>query len=447
MKHGTAYVDIVKEGQTILTRDLDINDGKAELTLAAGPEMAGTVDVNAYIFGRNAQPVADHRLLFVQPADELKIETVADAPVYKPGDDTHVRFHITDAHGQGVHAALGLQIVDEAVFALAEKQPGFAKVFFYLEQEVMKPRYEIHSIGMSDIVEPEEESKGEQRDRAARALFSATELVGANKFETEFGRTVPMAKYQEYAARYRDHFQKQVNRLGGALSKSYGDDPKMGNAAKVHARILQACGPECRDSWGKILTFEPAGWSPVTTYYMVRSAGPDGQFNTGDDLQTYLLFNGRNAIGHPASQTTTIQVNLEHDRGPFNGLAEIVGTVTDPSGAVVALASVEVREVYTGKTRNAITNADGQFVIAGVPAGRYVVQVTTQGFKVARQEISLRARDRAVLAATLSIGQSSEVVEVTGASPMVMTENAMPFAPVPRTVGGVMGGPINGQMA
>ncbi len=46
-----------------------------------------------------------------------------------------------------------MQVVDEAVFALAEKQPGFAKVFFYLEQEVMKPRYEIHSLSMSNVVE------------------------------------------------------------------------------------------------------------------------------------------------------------------------------------------------------------------------------------------------------------------------------------------------------
>ena len=44
-------------------------------------------------------------------------------------------FHVTNSRGETVHAALGLQIVDEAVFALAEKQPGFAKVFFYLEQE------------------------------------------------------------------------------------------------------------------------------------------------------------------------------------------------------------------------------------------------------------------------------------------------------------------------
>ena len=74
-------------------------------------------------------------------------------PIYKPGDDARIRFRVTNSQGEGVQAALGLQVVDEAVFALAEKQPGFAKVFFYLEQEVMKPRYEIHSIGLPDVVE------------------------------------------------------------------------------------------------------------------------------------------------------------------------------------------------------------------------------------------------------------------------------------------------------
>src|SRR6202043_528060 len=127
--------------------------------------------------GRDAQPVGDHRLIFVQPADELKIETSADSSSYKPGDEARVRFRVTNSRGEGVSAALGLQVVDEAVFALAEKQPGFAKVFFYLEQEVMKPRYEIHSIGMPDVVEPVPLTKLEQHDRAARALFSATEIV------------------------------------------------------------------------------------------------------------------------------------------------------------------------------------------------------------------------------------------------------------------------------
>jgi hypothetical protein len=442
-QRGTAYVDVVKDGQTVLTRDLDLENGQAELSLTATPELAGTVDFNAYLFGRNAQPVGDHRLAFVQPADELKIDAVADAPVYKPGGEARVTFHVTNSRGDGVSAALGLQVVDEAVFALAEKQPGFAKVFFYLEQEVMKPRYEIHSIGMPEIVEPVEESKVEQRDRAARALFSATELVNTNRFETEFGRTVPTTRFAEYAGRYRAHFQKQVNQLAEALSKAYEGDRKIGDPAQIHERIVHACGADCRDSWGHDLTFEPANWDSTRTYYMVRSAGPDGRLNTGDDLMTYLLFNGKNAIGRPGSNSTSIAVNLEHDRGPLNGLAEIAGTVTDQSGAVVAQASVSIREVSTGKTRNAVTNAAGQFLLSSVPAGRYVVEVTTPGFKMARQELTLRVRDRAVLSATLSVGQSSEVVEVTGSSPLVQTDMAMLAAPVPA---GAMGGAMRGAL-
>src|SRR5208283_3115346 len=153
-------------------------------------ELAGTVDFNAYLFSRNARPVADHRLVFVQPADELKIDAVADAPVYKPGGEARVRFRVTNSRGEGVSAALGLQVVDEAVFALAEKQPGFAKVFFYLEQEAMKPRYEIHSFSMPEIVEtaarPEPGAPGPRRDLAVRAVFAATEMVNPNRFDHEF---------------------------------------------------------------------------------------------------------------------------------------------------------------------------------------------------------------------------------------------------------------------
>ena len=114
--------------------------------------------------------MGDHRLVFVQPADELKIEASSDAPVYKPGEDARVRFRVTNARGEGVQAALGVQVVDEAVFALAEKRPGFAKVFFYLEQEALKPRYEIHSSRCPMWWSRWKRRSAAQRDRAARAF-------------------------------------------------------------------------------------------------------------------------------------------------------------------------------------------------------------------------------------------------------------------------------------
>jgi hypothetical protein len=400
---GTAYLDIVKEGQTVLTRDIEIEGGRAELSLTATPELAGTVDFNAYLFGRDARPIGDHRLVFVQPAEELKIETTTDSSSYKPGGEARIRFRVTNSRGEGVHAALGLQVVDEAVFALAEKQPGFAKVFFYLEQEAMKPRYEIHSIGAPELVEPMEESKLEQRDRAARALFSATEMVNTNNFETEFGRTVPMTKYPEYAVRYQKRFRAQVNRLAETLSRAYRQDSERGDLTKVFGRISTADRDEVRDAWDTELRVERIGWYRDKTHYIVRSAGADHRFDTGDDMVAYLEVRPGKIVGRPDSGSFSGSINLdiEHDHGPFNGLAEIAGTVTDPSGATVASAIVELRRVSTGKTRTARTNAAGQFSLSAIPAGDYEVQVSCAGFRPAELKFAVHARDRAVLSANV----------------------------------------------
>ncbi len=442
---GAAYVDIVKEGQTVLTRDLEFENGQAELSLTATPEMAGTVDISAYVFGRDARPVGDHRLIFVQPADDLKIETVADAAVYKPGGEARIQFRVTNSRGQGVHAALGLQVVDEAVFALAEKQPGFAKVFFYLEQEVMKPRYEIHSIGMPEIVEPVEKSQAEQRDRAAQVLFSATEIVNPNNFETKFGGDVPMARYGEYARRYSLHFQKQANDLAKTLSQAYEENPKAGDPVRLYAKLAEAGGMEFRDAWGTSLTFEPERWDASHKYYLVRSAGPDRRFGTADDLQALLLFQRKWEVTTPGAKPTTIDVNIEHDRGPFNGAADIEGTVTDPSGAVVNGAKVEVRNLSTRKTRITTTNATGQFSMSAIPAGDYGVQVSLAGFKIATATLALQGRDRAVLSTVLSVGQATEVVMVTGANEVVQTEMAAMAAPR-GLAGGTAGGIVARQI-
>jgi uncharacterized protein YfaS (alpha-2-macroglobulin family) len=399
-KEGTAYVDIVKEGQTILTRDLDLHNGQAELALTATPDLAGAVDVSAYMFGGDARPVGDHRLIFVQPADELKIETTADARAYKPGDEARIRFRVTNSRGEGVHAALGLQVVDEAVFALAEKQPGFAKVFFYLEQEVMKPRYEIHSIGMPDILEPVQTGRADQRDRAARALFAATEIVSSNKFETEFGRTVPQAKYADYAGRYQARFVADVRRLSESLSRSYTQN---------RGDLTKAAGPELRDAWETGLRIEHARWGARNTYAM-RSAGPDKRFDTGDDMEVYVEVRTGKIVGRPGPGA--IDLNMEHERGAFNGLAEIAGVVVDSSGAAVWEATATVREVSTGKIRTARANAAGRFRLTALPAGDYELRVSSPGFQTVSREFPLKIRDRAILSANLAVGAVREAVVI-----------------------------------
>ncbi len=409
-QRGTVYLDVVKEGQTVLTRDLDIVNGQAELVLAATSELAGTVDVGAYLFGRDARPVGDHRLIFVQPADELKIEATANAASYKPGGEARVRFRVTNSRGEGVQAALGLQVVDEAVFALAEKQPGFAKVFFYLEQEVMKPRYEIHSIGMEEAIEPASSAQAERRDRAARALFSATEVVNPNKFETEFGRAVPQAKYADYVNRYRTRFIANVNRMSVDLQRVYRENG---------GDLTKAAGQAFRDPWDNSFRIERLSWYPRNTY-LVRSAGPDKQFDTADDLTLDLRVQTDEPDG------SSIGLNIEHGRGANNGRAEITGSVFDQSGAVIPDATIVARDRATGATRNARPDRNGQFTLSAMPAAGYDVQVSAPGFRGAAGKFFVGVRDRAVLTVVLRVAGATEQVEVTSASPMIM-----PTAPPP----------------
>ncbi len=387
-QRGSAYVDVIKDGQTILTRDLDIRNGAAELALTATPDMAGTLDFNAYQFGSDAHPIADHRLVFVQPADELKIDASTDASVYKPGDDARIHFRVTNSHGEGVEAAIGLQVVDEAVFALAEKRPGFAKVFFYLEQEAMKPRYEIHSIGLPDVVE---QTRAGERDRAARALFAATEIVNPNQFDTEAGRTLPQDKFPFYVTRYRTRF--------------------LGELRQISTRDLANPGDlQLRDAWDAKLRVEAIPWDPLHKHYLVRSAGPDQRFDTEDDLTAYMEIRTRKIVDHP--ELESIDLNIEHDRGPFNGRAEIAGSIIDQTGAAIPGAVVEVREISTGKMRQDTSNASGRFSLAGLPPGDYEIRAAPPGFESASRRFKLTARDRAVVSVLLHVGAMDEAVVV-----------------------------------
>ena len=420
-QHGSAYVDIVKDGQTILTRDLDLDNGHAELSVTATPQMAGTLDFNAYLFGRDARPVADHRLVFVQPADELKIETVADAAEYRPGAEARIKFRVTNSHGQGVRAALGLQVVDEAVFALAEKQPGFAKVFFYLEQEVMKPRYEIHSLSMDSVVESDEQAKVQQRDLAARALFSATEIARTNRLDVEFGRTLPSAKQAEFANRYHEAFLSQVRGLSARWSAEYISNASAGDLTSLLSREQD----KPRDAWGTPLRIvQTTYWNQgKTRTYLVRSAGPDRNFNNSDDLMVYVQVDPAarpaSVSRRPASENGgRTDLRVEHDRGPATPFAEIAGAVTDVTGAVIPDATVTLRLTSSVDARTTHTDRNGSYTFSALPAGHYEIELSARGFMVALREFDVQARDRVLLDTKLNVGNSTETVTVTDAAPV-----------------------------
>src|SRR5580700_11491161 len=68
----------------------------------------------------------------------------------------------------------------------------------------------------------------------------------------------------------------------------------------------------------------------------------------------------------------------------------IRGTVLDPSGAIVQSATVTAKQIETGRTRVAVTDHQGEYVLVELPIGHYQLEVHAQGFeKYLRQGISL----------------------------------------------------------
>ena len=105
-------------------------------------------------------------------------------------------------------------------------------------------------------------------------------------------------------------------------------------------------------------------------------------------------------------------------------LATLVGTVSDPSGGVVANAKVTITETATGQVYTLLTSSTGDFVRPALKPSTYSVSVVAPGFRTSEQkDILLKAGERTGVSITLTIGDVGQTVEVTGAAPMLQTES------------------------
>jgi uncharacterized protein YfaS (alpha-2-macroglobulin family) len=136
----TVYFDVVRGGQTLLTKWLDVKDGQAKYKLDLPPTVFGTLELHAYQMLAGGEIIRDSRIIYVNAATDLKIDVKADQDVYAPGGKGAITFRVTDKDGNPASAALGILIVDEAVYALQGMQPGLEKVYFTLQEELLKPQ-------------------------------------------------------------------------------------------------------------------------------------------------------------------------------------------------------------------------------------------------------------------------------------------------------------------
>jgi hypothetical protein len=101
-------------------------------------------------------------------------------------------------------------------------------------------------------------------------------------------------------------------------------------------------------------------------------------------------------------------------------VSSLTGTVQDPSGAVVAGASITVVSVESGITANALSNSEGLYTFPSLPIGTYVVTAKASGFEETQVKgVRLIASQTTTTDLRLAVGNASQVVTVTTAQSTV----------------------------
>ena len=124
----------------------------------------------------------------------------------------------------------------------------------------------------------------------------------------------------------------------------------------------------------------------------------------------------------------TLYLTILLGLGPLSGqttTGSIVGTVTDPSGAVIGAASITITNMDTNISVKATTDQSGNYVVTPLAIGRYSVTVEAAGFKKSvRTDITVNVQDRVRVDAALEVGAVTDTVEVQAAAPLLQTDTS-----------------------
>lgn len=134
----TVYLDVSRNEQSLLRRTISLPTNRSHYELPLPQDIFGSVMIHAYHVTSAGEIVGDRRLVYIQPVQELNIAVEQLKESYRPGDQARLKFVVTDKKGQPQAAALGLTVVDEAIFGVQELQPGLEKAYFTLHKRLQK---------------------------------------------------------------------------------------------------------------------------------------------------------------------------------------------------------------------------------------------------------------------------------------------------------------------
>jgi len=276
------YLDMVRDGKTIDVRTLTVADGQATHAFDIDNSMEGEILASVYYLTNTGRIIRDQKKLYVRPANALQVSLTVPQPTYLPGEMATVHVDVTDNDGKGVPAAVGVNIVDEAVFALQEVQPGLLKTFFQLAKELATPRVHLKGSAGSPkgllLEEPTDDDLA--FDETAKIAFAA--------LDDEPQHSVQKDTYQEEVSHMLAALKPWISTEETRIKDDLNELSDLGVITWENlGTFLNNQFNVGNDLWNKpYVTTVDTAQERVT----VRSAGPDERMDSMDDYEFQLSY-------------------------------------------------------------------------------------------------------------------------------------------------------------
>jgi len=101
----------------------------------------------------------------------------------------------------------------------------------------------------------------------------------------------------------------------------------------------------------------------------------------------------------------------------------IIGTVVDPSGALVSGASVSISNPVSEYARTAVTDKAGRYQFTSLPFNPYHLTVSATGFAVSTRDVDVRSTVPVTLTNSLQLTSASSTVTVEGGGDLVESDS------------------------
>jgi hypothetical protein len=280
------FLDVVRKNQTMLTKTLEAVDGQASFELDLDQELSEDLVLSAYFLSDSGQFIRDTAVVYVQPASSLNVTVTTDKAEYMPGEVAEISFAVTGEDNQPAQSALGLQVVDEAVYALSEIKPGLMKLYFQLEEEFQNPTYQIgpaNGFSLGGLI-----SAGAEAEEGSDDAIAIQETTKA-AFAAMGGNPLGQSEISTWKA--------ALSAAKGALAPHFADQKEV-IRAKLEARLAvtqkdwsAACDylkdylgePRYYDFWQNAYRFTVNGQDSWDCSVELSSNGPDELADTADD--------------------------------------------------------------------------------------------------------------------------------------------------------------------